>query len=96
MRTDGEVRQEPASTSRGAKQTGLAAGSKALDTLEKLINSIETFFHPTNLGNWTPNITLLIQRLASDFMVRWKEEEQPNCKTPNVGPKAHSSTPAVY
>lgn len=86
MRVDGEVRQDPPSNSRGsaAKQTGFAAGSKALDTLEKLMNSTETFFHPTNLGTWTPNLTLLLQRLASDFIARWKEEEQPNCKTPEV------------
>lgn len=87
VRVDGEVRQDPPSNSRAsaAKQTGFAAGSKALDTLEKLINSTETFFHPTNLGNWTPNLMLLVQRLASDFMARWKEEEQPGSKVPEVG-----------
>ncbi|KAJ3537454.1 hypothetical protein NMY22_g5581 [Coprinellus aureogranulatus] len=84
MRVDSEVRQEVASNSRGStvKQAGVAAGSRALDTLEKLINSTETFFHPTNLGNWTPQLMLLLQRLSSDFMARWKEEEQPTCKVP--------------
>ncbi|KAF5337321.1 hypothetical protein D9611_003207 [Ephemerocybe angulata] len=86
MRLDGEVRPDTPVTGRrgGAlpKQVGFAGGSKALDTLEKLVNSIETFFHPSNLGNWTPNLTLLLSRLANDFLCRTKEEELPTCKTP--------------
>ena len=31
-------------------------GSKALDSLSKLIASTEGFFHPTNSGNWTNDV----------------------------------------
>ena len=30
-------------------------------------------------------MTSFIQRLAAEFCKRWKEEQQPNCKTPIVG-----------
>jgi len=44
------------------------AGSKALDSLARLIASTESFFHPTNSGAWTadvcvPSITLRISFL---------------------------------
>lgn len=32
------------------------AGSKALDSLSKLIASTEGFFHPTNSGSWTNDV----------------------------------------
>ena len=32
------------------------AGSKALDSLAKLIASTEGFFHPTNSGSWTNDV----------------------------------------
>ena len=51
---DGEVRDTTADPS---KQTGLLAGSKALDTLEKLINSAENYFHPSNNGPWTTSVS---------------------------------------
>ena len=31
-------------------------GSKALDSLSKMIASTEGFFHPTNSGNWTNDV----------------------------------------
>ncbi len=34
------------------------AGCKALDSLVKLIASTESFFHPTNSGNWTNDVCL--------------------------------------
>lgn len=34
------------------------AGSKALDSLTKLIASTESFFHPTNSGSWTNDVCL--------------------------------------
>jgi proteasome activator subunit 4 len=33
------------------------AGSKALDSLAKLILSTEHFFHPTNSGAWTADVS---------------------------------------
>jgi proteasome activator subunit 4 len=32
------------------------AGSKALDSLNKLIASTESFFHPSNSGSWTNDV----------------------------------------
>jgi Proteasome-substrate-size regulator, mid region len=54
---DGEVRD---ATAEASNQTGLLAGSKALDTLDKLINSAENYFHPSNSGPWTTSVGILI------------------------------------
>ncbi|KZP32253.1 hypothetical protein FIBSPDRAFT_907345 [Athelia psychrophila] len=58
------------------------AGSKALDSLAKMIASTEAFFHPSNSGSWTSDLTAFIKYIAYDFNRRWHEEEQPDCKTP--------------
>jgi proteasome activator subunit 4 len=34
-------------------------GSKALDSLVKLIASTESFFHPSNSGAWTTDVCLM-------------------------------------
>ena len=39
-----------------AKVKTYRGGSKALDSLSKLIASTEGFFHPTNSGNWTTDV----------------------------------------
>lgn len=46
MAIDGEMRD-----SKNPK--GYFAGSKALDSLDRLITSTESFFHPSNSGPWT-------------------------------------------
>jgi proteasome activator subunit 4 len=38
-------------------QTTFIAGSKALDSLIKFIVSTESFFHPSNSGSWTSNVS---------------------------------------
>ncbi|KAJ2928817.1 hypothetical protein H1R20_g8194, partial [Candolleomyces eurysporus] len=96
MRVDGELRQDspPArgsGTSVFPKQSGFIAGSRALDTLERLIDSTETFFHPSNLGNWTPGLTSLAQRLSLEFLRRSKEQEQPT----SLVPESHRLTPQI-
>ncbi|TRM60121.1 hypothetical protein BD626DRAFT_571905 [Schizophyllum amplum] len=67
------------STSRG--RTYLA-GSKALDSLVTLIASVESFFHPTNSGAWTVDLSAFVKYVAYEFNKRWHEEHQPDCKTP--------------
>lgn len=63
MSVDGPVRQDAAPTPRSregrfeSQQTGFIAGSKALDSLDKLITSTESFFHPSNSGAWTVNVS---------------------------------------
>lgn len=41
------------------KQQTYLAGSKALDSLAKMIASTEAFFHPSNSGSWTADVSLL-------------------------------------
>ncbi|THH18097.1 hypothetical protein EW146_g2829 [Bondarzewia mesenterica] len=70
---------------------GYLAGSKALDSLDKLIISTESFFHPSNSGLWTMSLTSFLSRLTYEFSKRWAEEEQPACKTPVT----HRLSPAI-
>ncbi|KAH8120588.1 hypothetical protein DFH11DRAFT_1838384 [Phellopilus nigrolimitatus] len=63
-------------------QIGYLAGSKALDSLAKIITCTESFFHPSNTGSWTFFLSNFLNRLASEFCKRWKEEEDPRCRTP--------------
>ncbi|XP_006454756.1 hypothetical protein AGABI2DRAFT_215246, partial [Agaricus bisporus var. bisporus H97] len=58
------------------------AGSKALDSLARLIASTESFFHPSNSGTWTQDLSAFIKCIASEFNKRWFEEQKPDCKTP--------------
>ena len=39
-------------------------GSKALDSLVKLIASTESFFHPSNSGAWTADVCNILKRDA--------------------------------
>ncbi|KDQ54780.1 hypothetical protein JAAARDRAFT_134622 [Jaapia argillacea MUCL 33604] len=98
MSLDGPVREEistPNARSREtrlpAQQNGYLAGSRALDSLDKLITSTESFFHPSNSGTWTLCLTNFIHRLTTEFTKRWKEEELPSCKTPVT----HRLTPSI-
>lgn len=67
MAVDGPVRQDAVPTPRSkdgkegrfeSQQMGFIAGSKALDSLDRLITSTESFFHPSNHGKWTVNVCL--------------------------------------
>ncbi|KAG1755021.1 uncharacterized protein EDB91DRAFT_1096855 [Suillus paluster] len=57
-------------------------GSKALDSLARLIASTEHFFHPTNSGSWTSDLTAFVKYIVYEFNKRWHEEQLPDCKTP--------------
>lgn len=93
MACDGPIRGDSASTpvSPNSQPMGYLAGSKALDSLDKLITSTESYFHPSNSGHWTFTLTNLLQRLTVEFADRWLEEQQPSCKTP----VAHRLTPSL-
>ncbi|KZT23745.1 hypothetical protein NEOLEDRAFT_1135845 [Neolentinus lepideus HHB14362 ss-1] len=94
MSADGPVREDsvtPPSGSGSESVAGYLAGSEALDSLDRLITSTESFFHPSNSGPWTTSLTGFVHRLASEFSKRWNEERQDACKTP----VAHRLTPAI-
>lgn len=48
------------------------AGSKALDSLAKLIQATETFFHPSNWGTWSIVLARFLQNVTWEFLKRWK------------------------
>jgi proteasome activator subunit 4 len=46
-----------------------------LSSLEGLIESIDTFFHPSNQGTWTTFLGQLTLYLADGFVSRWNREQ---------------------
>ncbi|KAG6910583.1 hypothetical protein DXG01_009534 [Tephrocybe rancida] len=75
MAVDGDIRS-------AENPKGYVAGSKALDSLDRIITSTESFFHPSNFGQWTSTLTAFLNRLAAEFIKRLKEEQQESCKIP--------------
>ncbi|EMR08512.1 hypothetical protein PNEG_02995 [Pneumocystis murina B123] len=48
--------------------------TKVLSKLKTLIKSIETYFHPSNHGPWTKNLSKFIYYLSNYFVDRWNKE----------------------
>lgn len=46
------------------------AGSKALDSLVRMVASTESFFHPSNSGSWTNDLSAFIKYIVYDFNKR--------------------------
>jgi proteasome activator subunit 4 len=46
------------------------AGCKALDSLSRMIISTESFFHPSNSGTWTADLSAFIKYLTAEFNKR--------------------------
>ncbi|KAG8915862.1 hypothetical protein FRC00_010753 [Tulasnella sp. 408] len=59
------------------------AGCKALDSLAKLIVSLESFFHPSN-GSYTTDLSAFLKYIVFEFSKRWHHETLPDCKVPMV------------
>lgn len=67
MAVDGPVRPDTPPSRGGdfsARQTGYIAGSKAMDSLDRLITSTESFFHPSNSGLWTMSVCPILFRVV--------------------------------
>ncbi|KIW21701.1 uncharacterized protein PV07_12866, partial [Cladophialophora immunda] len=52
----------------------LGKKTSVLSLLETLIQAIETFFHPSNSGDWTHTLAQLVFHLADFFVMRWNTE----------------------
>jgi proteasome activator subunit 4 len=54
---------------------GLDKEGSTVAGLEGLIESIDTFFHPSNQGNWSTMLSQLVQYLTDGFISRWNREQ---------------------
>ncbi|KAF3923777.1 hypothetical protein AA313_de0203878 [Arthrobotrys entomopaga] len=46
-----------------------------LVSLEGLVQAVETFYHPSNNGNWTKTLSQLAYYLSDFFVMRWNREQ---------------------
>ncbi|KAK8194776.1 uncharacterized protein BKA78DRAFT_248089 [Phyllosticta capitalensis] len=53
-----------------------------LARLEGLIQAVETFYHPSNSGNWTRTLSQLVYYLADFFVMRWNRERSGEMEVP--------------
>ncbi|KAI1387179.1 uncharacterized protein F4822DRAFT_429941 [Hypoxylon trugodes] len=53
-----------------------------LDSLEGLMESVDTFFHPSNQGSWTKMLAQLTYYLSELFVSRWNREQNEEQDTP--------------
>jgi proteasome activator subunit 4 len=53
-----------------------------MTNLEGLIQAVETFFHPSNSGGWTKNLSQLVYYLADFFVMRWNREKSGELEMP--------------
>ena len=60
----------------------LDAPNSMLSNLEGLIESIDTFFHPSNQGAWTTMLSQLTYHLVDFFVMRWNRERSGEMDTP--------------
>ncbi|EHL00675.1 putative proteasome activator complex subunit 4 [Glarea lozoyensis 74030] len=53
-----------------------------LSNLEGMMESIDTFFHPSNQGNWTDMLAQIVFHLVDFFVMRWNKEQSGEMATP--------------
>lgn len=56
--------------------------SSILNSLEGLLQSVDTFFHPSNNGSWTRMLSQLTYYLSELFVSRWCKEQSGEMDTP--------------
>jgi len=67
------------------------SNKSVLHQLEALIQGIETFFHPSNSGQWTKGLAQLVYFFADIFVMRWNREHNGEYEVP----VARRLTPAI-
>lgn len=72
----------PTNSKEGQQDKFFLAGSKSLDSLAKLVQATESFFHPSNYGAWAPHLGRFLRNVTWEFLKRQTEEERADCKTP--------------
>jgi len=60
----------------------LTKSDSILARLEGLIQAVETFFHPSNSGAWTKNLSQLVYYLSDFFVMRWNRERSGEMEVP--------------
>lgn len=60
----------------------LKSENSVLANLEGLIESIDTFFHPSNQGSWTNFLAQFVFFLTHGFVSRWNREQTGELDTP--------------
>ncbi|CAG8957116.1 hypothetical protein HYFRA_00009317 [Hymenoscyphus fraxineus] len=53
-----------------------------LSNLEGMMESIDTFFHPSNQGGWTDMLAQIVFHLVDFFVMRWNREQSGELDTP--------------
>jgi proteasome activator subunit 4 len=53
-----------------------------LSNLEGLMQSIDTFFHPSNQGGWTEMLAQIVFHLVDFFVMRWNREQSNEMDVP--------------
>ncbi|KAF9978770.1 hypothetical protein BGZ73_000417 [Actinomortierella ambigua] len=54
----------------------------SLAHLSDLIQATESFYHPSNLGNWTGPLASFVQTLAWEWLKRLNDEKEESCTVP--------------
>ncbi|KAI9483082.1 MAG: hypothetical protein EXX96DRAFT_599664 [Benjaminiella poitrasii] len=56
--------------------------SYTLSLLSEMIQATELYYHPSNHGPWSYMLTTFARHLASEFLKRWREEQEEDCTIP--------------
>ncbi|KAI8644413.1 hypothetical protein BD408DRAFT_340596 [Parasitella parasitica] len=54
----------------------------SLSLLSDMIQATELYFHPSNHGSWSYLLTYFVRHLSSEFLKRWRREQEEDCTTP--------------
>ncbi|RCI01929.1 hypothetical protein CU098_000361, partial [Rhizopus stolonifer] len=57
--------------------------SYSLSLLSDMIQATELYYHPSNHGPWSYLLTAFARHLAYEFLKRWREEQEEDCKVPH-------------